>query len=52
MLRLRQEPSAEEIEDVSNRYIEFIEGPFDPEDEDHIRNEKYFIRVFIVLKAT
>ena len=52
MLRLKQEPKDEEIEDVTNRYLEFINAPYDPEDEDLIRNEKYFLRVFVVLKQT
>lgn len=52
LLRLSQEPCDEEIEDASNKYIEFIETPYDPENERHVQNENYFIKVFVALKHT
>jgi len=33
-----------------NKYIDFISIPYDPEDEAHVRNESYFIKVFVSLK--
>lgn len=46
LLRLSQEPTAEEIDEASARYIEFIKQPYNLEDKDHLRNEAYFIKVF------
>jgi len=52
LLRLSQEPCDEEIEDATNKYIEFIETPYDPENEAHVQNENYFIKLFVALKHT
>jgi hypothetical protein len=50
LLRLALNPSDEEIEAAMDKYIEFIKLPYDPENKDHVRNEGYFIQVFIALK--
>ena len=50
LLRLSQEPNDEEIEDASNKFIEFIETPYDPENADHLKNENYFLKVWAALK--
>ena len=50
MLRLAQEPCDEEIEDASNKYIDFVETEYDPENVQHVQNENYFIKVFVALK--
>jgi len=50
LLRLGQEPSDEEIEDATNKYLEFIELEYDETNEQHLRNEKYFIKVFESLR--
>ena len=46
LLRLAQDPSDLEVEDASNKYIEFIKTPYDHENESLLRNEGYFIKVF------
>jgi len=33
-----------------NKYLDFIKIPYDPENVDHVRNESYFIKVFVSLK--
>lgn len=52
MLRLSQEPYENEINDAADKYIEFIQLPYDSTDEQHVNNEKYFIKVFLALKHT
>jgi len=50
LLRLAQNPCDLEIEDAMNKYIEFISLPYDSKDVNHVRNESYFIKVFVSLK--
>jgi hypothetical protein len=50
LLRLSQDTSNEEIESAIDKYIEFIKLPYDPTDEEHVRNEGFFVKVFIALK--
>lgn len=52
LLRLSQEPTSEEIDEASARYIEFIKEPYNSDDKDHLRNEAYFIKVFQALTHT
>jgi len=52
LLRLAQEPHEEEIADATDKYIAFIEQPYDSVDARHLANENYFIKVFQALKHT
>lgn len=52
LLRLAQDPNDDEIEAASNKYIEFISQPYDPDNWKYRMNEKYFLKVFIALKNT
>ena len=52
LLRLSQDPKQEEIEEVSDKFIAFIEKEYNTEDYKHLENEKYFLKVFIALKNT
>mmetsp|Transcript_17153 Transcript_17153/g.26511 ORF Transcript_17153/g.26511 Transcript_17153/m.26511 type:complete len:351 (+) Transcript_17153:1277-2329(+) len=52
LLRLGQDPCDEEIEDATNKYIEFIELQYNPDNNVHVLNENYFIKVFMALKHT
>lgn len=50
LLRLGQVPNDVEIEDATNKYIDFINSNYDPSNELHVRNERYFIKVFEALR--
>lgn len=52
LLRLAQEPTAYEIEEASTAYMDFIKRPYDKNDEAHLLNELYFVKVFQALKHT
>ena len=52
LLRLSQEPREEQIEEATDKFIEFIEREYNNEDYKHLENEKYFLKVFIALKNT
>ena len=52
LLRLAQEPVSYEIEAASQAYIDFIKLPYSTNDEAHLLNELYFVKVFQALKHT